>query len=122
METKKIETPLGKNKIELKEYITGRDLRKIRAVFAKDLEFGLSDGKTETNKIKAGELTVEAENIAIDTVIISIDGERENLVDKVLDMQSEDYEFVIKEINKVTQGDNFLEPAKKQKAITEQTN
>ena len=106
-ETKIIQTP-NKHKVEMKSYITGREKRELRSIFLKEMNFGIQDGGTEIKEMK-GDIIDKAEDKAIEIVVVSVDGKKENVVDAVLSMNSKDYDFIIKEINKVTKDADFLE-------------
>lgn len=114
-ETKTIETPFSKDKIELLAYITGGDKRMLSNVL---IDGGLNvDPVTQETKGVTSELINKAQDQAIKTVIVSINGLSDganiegsqpfSVVQKVLDMRNEDFEFVISEINKVTGDDKF---------------
>lgn len=100
MDTKIIETPLGKSKIEIKEWLTGRDRRALRAVYLNKSEMKM--GTKEPEFALSGSLIEEAENKAIEIVVVSIDGKKEDILNKLLNMRDEDYEFVMENINRIT--------------------
>lgn len=104
-ETKTVVTPIGKQKIVLKAWITGREKRELRNVFLAKVKIAGGVAETDVNSV---DVINAAENKAIDTVVVSIDGDSKNLLDKILDMRSQDYNFVIGEINKITREEDFL--------------
>lgn len=92
------ETPIKKHKIELKEYITGRDMRALKDIYLKIGKIDpLGQGVTDINP----EVANQAENKSIELVVISIDDNKEGILEKILDMPSEDYTFVMGKINEV---------------------
>ncbi len=109
-ETKTIETPAGKHKVEIKTYLIGREKRALTNIYlSKDMSVNTEDkqitGFANRNIIE------EAENLALQTMIVSIDGKHDgddvegikfSLIDCVLDMRSEDYDFIVNAINDVT--------------------
>lgn len=99
-ETKKYTTPSGKE-VELKTYITGREKRSIQNIFLGKIEMSVSGKETQLSKIN-GDLVEQAENKSIEVIVVSVGGNTENVVDLVLDLRAEDYDFVIKEINLLT--------------------
>ena len=106
-----IETPIGKNKVELKEWITGRDERDIqRPITSVKLQIGIKGAGT--GEIDVGKAMEESKNEAIKKVIVSIDGKTEGILDLVLDMHKKDFEFVMAEVDKVITGD-FIKPVSK---------
>ena len=102
-ETKEIITPVDKHKVVLNAWITGREKRELRNVFLSKMKVGKAE--TETNPAV---LTDEAENKAITMIVVSVDGVKDKIIDKILDMKGKDYDFVIKEINKVSRETDFL--------------
>ncbi len=107
-------TPIGKNKVILKDYITGRDDEDIQKPMTDlKLQIGIkdADGRTEIN---AGEVLRQQKNIKIEKVVISVDGKKENILNIVLDMHIQDYKFILEEINKIIEGDFTKPNSKKQ--------
>ena len=102
METKTIETPISKHKVELKLWITGRDRRAIDSIYYADLDIGMKGASPEIGGVK-GNLFDKAQDKTLEVWVVSVDGSNEKIVDKVLDMNAEDFSFVITEINKITQ-------------------
>jgi hypothetical protein len=116
METKTIITPIGKNKVELKNWINGREYEEIqkpitdiKATFeTAGLDRGL--GKGEMN---VGEVYRKSTENAIKIVVISIDGDAKNILDRVMSMRKEDYLFVVRKVDEVVTGKNFTPPEQK---------
>jgi len=100
-ETITIETPIEKHQVVLKSYLTGREKRSITSVFLRNAQID-AVGKDTAIKGMTGSVVEEAENTALSTVIVSIDGTAENIVERVLDMHSGDYAFLVSEVNKIT--------------------
>jgi len=101
IETETIETPIGKHKVQLKSWITGRDRRELRSVYLEEAEFGVSEREPQIKGL-TGKIVEKAEDKAIEVVVVSVDGSRENVVKRVLDMRDEDYEFVMRRIHQIT--------------------
>lgn len=112
-ETIAIETPVDKHKVVLKMWITGREKRDLRKPFLDGMKFSVGETTPKLEDLKPGELMERAENIAIETIVVSVDGNTEKKVDAVLDMKEKDYDFVINEINKISQERNFPKPKQK---------
>lgn len=108
-ETITVETPRSKQKVELKTYLIGREKRALQNIFlGKELSVNL-DAQNISGLNSS--LVTEAQNLAWTTVIVSIDGHKEgdivdekpfSIVETILDMRGEDYDFVVAEVNKVT--------------------
>lgn len=100
-ETKTIETPIGKQKVEIKTWLTGREKRAITSLFLGNASIG-DQGKGNINL--SADIVNQAQDESFKSVIVSIDGKKENIVNSILDMRGEDYDFVVAEINKITSG------------------
>jgi len=118
-ETKEIITPIDKHKVVLKSFITGRDSRELKNVYFKDAEFYLDGAQPKSSKLDMAKLTQEAEDKAIEIVVVSVDGKEDNKVDAILDMKKRDSDFVIDEINKITNNDFLGEKLTKPEENTE---
>ncbi len=102
-ETKKITTPIGNQVIEIKTYITGREKRDITNIYLS----GNLDFNADTQSIKginAG-LADKAQDLALQTIVVSIDGNAEGIVEQILNMRSEDTDFIFKAIDEVQRGE-----------------
>lgn len=88
--------------IALKSFITGKDKRYITDSFLEGAEI-LEDGKF---KMLPGKMHI-AEDRAIETVVVSVDGTSVNktlsVIDQVIALPLEDFEEVIKAVNAVTE-------------------
>lgn len=102
--TKTIETPIGKHKVEIKEWITGKDREYINepmytAVQTKPTVAGgkadVAFGNFDVNKYIS-----ESAHREIETFVVSVDGSKEKVLDAVLNMHESDTEFVKAEIGK----------------------
>lgn len=93
-ETKKIKLPITEKEVEMKTYITGRELRQIKSVFLNAVNL---DGDGKTGSIN-GSITDEAENKAFEVIVVSMK------LDEILDLPSRDYEVIVKEVDKVQNG------------------
>lgn len=107
METHEIVTPIGKVKVVLKDWITGKDSQAIdSAMFA---GVGTSvDGKKLQPKL-SDSMIADQENASIKAVVVSVDGKEDNVVESVLNMRSADYKFVLEAVDKVINEDGIDE-------------
>lgn len=94
-ETKVLITPVGQHKILVRSYLTGEDRRANRRLILQLMDEGKS-GKVEALEA--------AEDATMKQVIIDIDGDKENIVERVLKMQADDYGFVIDAVNEIVNG------------------
>ena len=102
IEIKKITTPIGGQVIELKEWITGRDRRHINSAYLANQRVSPTDPESKVT-FDIDTIT-KAQDFAIESVIISIDGIKENVLDKILDMRAEDFDFIVKEVQFIVGG------------------
>ncbi len=105
--THEVVTPIGKSKVVLKDWITGKDSQAIdSAMFA---GVGTSvDGKKLQPKL-SDTMIADQENASIKAVVISVDGNDTNVVESILAMRSADYKFVLAEVDKVINEDGIDE-------------
>jgi hypothetical protein len=101
-ETKKFNTPNGAE-IEIKAFITGGEARQIQGVFLEGMEMNIENGETKMNGLKGGVVN-KAQDKTIELLVCSVNGKKENILDSVLNLRKEDFDFVIQEINKITEG------------------
>lgn len=122
--THEIETPVGKHKVVLKDFISGYDDEAIEAIYTRgrhaiDTELG-PDGKPQKPKFAIdGSAIQDAEREGVKRVVISVDGvegdETTTVLDLVYRLQKEDTKFVKAEVNKVINPESDT-PAKKNNA------
>ena len=98
--TKTITTTNG-HEVVLLDYITGFESRAIKSVYLNEMEV-TQKGTKEPETGFSGSLATEAEDKAISTVVKSIDGKTEDIVNLVLGLREEDYMDIIKAINEIT--------------------
>lgn len=100
--TREIVTPLTKTKVVLKEYITGYDDEAIQAIYFKGAK--KISGNQDTKDMGAdydGSVILEADHEGLRRVIVSVNGEAENIVDAVMNLPLKDSKFVQLEVQKV---------------------
>ena len=105
-ETHTVVTPVNKHNLVLKSYITGREKRALISVLTKDVTIEMK-GDVATPKGFKGEIIEQAENAALTAVIVSVDAVTENVIEAVLNMHVNDYDFVVAEVNKITSAAAF---------------
>lgn len=101
-ETHEIVTPLTNKTIVCFDWINGREKQKIDGAMFKSID---TSGVGTNMKPRMSEtMLAEQENATLAAVIVSIDGTQENLVDRVLDMRVQDYEFVLQHAQDIVAG------------------
>ena len=100
MDTIKITTPIGAQEVELKAWITGRQAEHIDELMYEALAVRADmTGKTDIGSIDMKKMISETNHRKVETFVISIDGNTEDLLNKVLDMHEEDTKFVLDAID-----------------------
>lgn len=105
--TKTFNTPFANQIIEIKTYITGREKRQINGVY---LNNNLEVNK-DTQDIKGinGDMIDKAQDLALEIIVVSIDGSVEDIINKILDMREVDFSAVVQEVDAVTNNKDFTE-------------
>lgn len=103
-ETKTLTTPEQKHKVEVYTYLTGREFEYVQSPLIEAMSVR-PEGTKGTN-IKFGDLDVnkvqESTHRLIEKHVVSVNGEKEKLMDKVLDMHNDDYQYVVQEIQNIS--------------------
>lgn len=122
-----VTTPAGGHKVVFKPFVTARMQLATRGVYLKHVSIdprkftsAKTEGMTEEeagdladfDKIPAEALT-EIKNIGIQHMVVSVDGSKENILDTVLDMRTEDYDFILAEIEKINKATTIDDTKKK---------
>jgi len=102
-ETIEITTPISGKVVKLKSYLTGREKRDItNSALPTNIDYSNDEGVKGMNPI---ELMNNGQDMALRTVIVSIDGTVPgDVVNTVLDMHSADSDFILKEVKKIADG------------------
>lgn len=105
-ETHSITTPIKGHIVVLKSWINGREKQKIDGTMFNNID---TVGEGAQMKPKMSESMISnRENASIQSVVVSVDGNDNDVLDQVLEMRATDYEFVLKQVELVTEG-NFDE-------------
>ena len=88
-ETKTITTPVGKHKVVIYTYLLGGEKRAFISVDP-----------------------VEAQKVAIETLIVSIDGSDKDIMGTMDQMHGKDYDFIFNEIAKVIDDSSYSDKKK----------
>ena len=101
-ETTIVETPIGKNKVEIRNWLTGGERRTLRGTFLNKVGVGMDKLSPEVKDFKLDEEIInEAENRLIKVAVASIDGDKGNILQRILDLRDEDYNFVLQKIDEI---------------------
>jgi len=106
METKIVTLP-SKAKATLKSWLTGRESRALRNVYLKNANIGMAGTEAEIKGI-TGALVEEEENLAIQTVVIDLDGNSEDILNRALSLRDTDFNALLEAVREVTSNKGFL--------------
>lgn len=107
--TKKIITPIDKYEIVLVDNITGGEYEEIQRPIT-DIKLMVDVLGATKGEINAGEVVRKSTETAIKIVVVSIDGEKKDILEKIMAMHKNDYLFVLEEVDKIVKGENFTKP------------
>ena len=95
-ETRDIKIPLDDKEIvvQVYTYLTGKEKHEMTKIIASEGNFG-------TNSDIGGGSLMKAQDFLLKTCIVSVNGSSENACDQVLNMHSDVYDVVLKEINSI---------------------
>jgi len=116
MEKISIETPIGKNKVELKAWLTELDYRKIdlaqvasdnikMKIRTEDTESSMPAPVMDLTGKEAVELQQNSQNAKIEAVVISIDEKKDKIVEILLNLRRKDFNFIVEKIDEIISGD-----------------
>lgn len=106
VQTHDIETPVGKQKVVLKNFISGYDDEAIERIYTRGRhKISVPDANNPESKGDGleidGSAIQDAEREGVSRVVVSVDGVTENVLDLVYNMRKEDTRFVKAEVDKV---------------------
>ncbi len=123
-----VKTPVAGAEIVLKGYVTARMQLATRGVFLRHTKLNMSatKGKNEA-QIKAmkdedlmtfdddisAEIMNEVNELTVQHMVISVNGKTEDLLNECLELPPEDYDFIIKECNKISEATSLDDASKK---------
>lgn len=96
MNTHKITTPIGSQEIEIRAWITGRQAEYIEELMYEAMAVKANmAGTADIDKIDLKKMISDTNHRKIETFVVSIDGVKDDLLNKVLDMHEEDTKFIL---------------------------
>lgn len=102
-ETITIETP-SKIKVVLYTYLTAREANQIKEEMYKAMHIDLSSGSDAKVTELNGKFLLDQERKLMSIIVRTIDGSDEKIEERLLDMRTADYNFILDEVNKVYRG------------------
>src|SRR6185369_1161378 len=100
MDTHKIITPVGKAEVEIKSWITGREAEFIDELMYEAIAVKADiAGKADIGNVDLKKIIADTAHRKIETFVVSVGDSKENILDTVLAMHEEDYEFILNSID-----------------------
>lgn len=100
--TSEITTPVNGHVLEIKDWITGRDVEHINGAFFEGTKVKpTAGGNVEFGAIDLGKST-EVTHRNIEAWIVAVDGVKESVLEDVLNMHKDDYAFVVASIDEMS--------------------
>lgn len=110
-ETKTIELPVTKIKVEVFTFVTGLEKRTLTQMLLKNTSVDV-----KSQDIKGDiplDLLYQANDKAVEMLVVSFDGSTEKIIENINNLPASDSEFLYQEINAITQDKDFLAEGKK---------
>ena len=92
-------TPKG-NTVLVKEYITGRDMNEYRKIAFSSMRVSNLDPKSGTSNTEFDtSMILQQEEKALQLTVLELNGSSENVLQRIMDLPSDEYEHIVKEVN-----------------------
>lgn len=102
-ETHQIVTPKQGHVVVCKDWINGWESQRIDGAMFRSID---TQGQGSEMKPKMNETVLSGQqNASIEAVVVSVDGNEVDVLTRVLDMRVKDFEFVVKHIESIVEGD-----------------
>lgn len=111
MEKQVIKTPSG-IEIKVRSYLTGRQQREIDDIALSATTFDETTNQPKMTGLNA-EIVRKIEDKTIETMVVAVDGKEDDILNRVLDLPAMDYQFVIKETDKLVKSGGLGNDKKK---------
>lgn len=100
-ETKKITTPNG-TEVVIKTWISAGEANTVKEQMLKGMKIDASTGKQSAEI--TGDFLLTQEKTLLGVLVVSVNEDTNEVVEKLLAGKNEDYQFVISELNKIYNG------------------
>lgn len=102
-ETKTLELPVTKAKVVIYTYLTGREFEQVQAPL---LQAMAMSPEGQGKNVKFGNIDVakvqESTHLLVEKHVVSVNGNKDKVLDQILDMPNEDYQFVVESIQELS--------------------
>lgn len=107
-DTLTITTPLLGKTVVIRAYTTARVRQAIQGILLRGQQFDASKGgeamkaQLQEGKLSiSGEALEEVTNKTLEHMVMSVDGQTESVLDRLLNLPEDDFDFVVAEVEKV---------------------
>jgi len=101
--THEIITPIKGHIVIVKDWINGREKQSIDGAMFRSIS---TTGEGKDMKPRMNETMLAGqENASIECCVVSVDGNDSDVLNRVLDMRSKDFEYIVNHIEKIVEGD-----------------
>src|ERR1044071_1577463 len=98
--THKITTPIGSQEIEIKDWITGREAEFIDELMYEAVAVKADmAGKEGIGNVDLKKIIADTAHRKIETFVVSVGENKENILNTVLSMHEDDYKFILDSID-----------------------
>lgn len=98
-ETNTLTAPSGKT-FTIKSFFTARERNALRNVYLHGMKIDMSLGTSSIKELD-GSILEAAEKKLLELAIVSFDNNSENIIDRILDGNAPDYDFIVAEAGKL---------------------
>ncbi len=99
-------TPIQKKEIVIRSWITGGELQEINKPM-QDIKMLMEVGGKTRAELDLGDKQHQVMEKAIETIVVSVEGETDNILEKVYALHSQDFTFLKEKIDDVIMGKDF---------------
>ncbi len=106
--TEKFTTTNG-TEIEIYTYITGGEARELQMIFLEGVKIEMTGGEVGEQKTSAvspidASLAMKAQDKAIELLVLSVGGKKENILKEAQDLPKRDFDDVLLKLNEIQNG------------------
>jgi hypothetical protein len=97
-ETRTITTPIGQNQVVVKSWLTAREKRQISEIFASKAKY---NHESKTFDLLDPSILNQTQDKELEIVVISVDGQTDKILETLLEMRTEDFNHIMREVENV---------------------
>lgn len=88
-------------KVTLRDYLTGREKRLIKNALWSGKNMTIKDGKGESDPVPMEDMDASTDK-TIELMVVELDGSREDILNRVLDLPANDYDELMDKVETIT--------------------